>query len=165
MSQKTHEGKLGSIIRYDKVMFGIQEFFVQIESSIVNNNLQFVMEILAIFSLKEEEDILAKPDDFKKSLTVQRKDLCPVIDASQGIVFDEKQINVDKVSFGMIHIASIHTQLTFKLQKKSFDFDFTNPRAMFGILNMIYPFISSLASITDSTLKFNELIIIEGYYS
>jgi hypothetical protein len=43
MSNKTYEDRIGSVIRYDKIRFGIQEFFIQVESNIVNDNLKFVM--------------------------------------------------------------------------------------------------------------------------
>jgi len=36
---------------------------------------------------------------------------------------------------------------------------------MFGLFGILYPFISNFASITDSDLIFNELVMIEGYYS
>jgi hypothetical protein len=81
------------------------------------------------------------------------------------VVFDEKQVSVDKISFGFLQITTIKISLTFKLEKRVFDFDFSNPRAMFGLLNILYPFISNFASITGSGLKFNELIIYEGFYS
>lgn len=52
--------------------------------------------------------------------------------------------------------------MTFKLEKRNFDFDFSSLSGSFGL---IYPLIANLVSITDSVLKFNELIIIEGFYS
>lgn len=69
------------------------------------------------------------------------------------------------MSFRFIQIITIKASLTFKLEKKVFDFDFSDPRAMFGLFGILYPFISNFASITDSDLIFNELIMIEGYYS
>lgn len=45
------------------------------------------------------------------------------------------------------------------------DFDIENPRALFGLMNIVYPFLSQLASITDARLAFNELIFVEGFYS
>jgi hypothetical protein len=32
-------------------------------------------------------------------------------------------------------------------------------------MNFILPFLSNLASITDAKIKFNELILFEGFYS
>lgn len=78
---------------------------------------------------------------------------------------DESTIQVDKISFGVIQIASIKISITFKLESKAFDFDFSNPRYLFGLMNFILPFLSNLASITDAKIKFNELILFEGFYS
>ena len=55
--------------------------------------------------------------------------------------FDEKHTKVDKVSFGYIQIGTIKTSFTFKLEKKEIAFDFTNPRALFGIGWILYPFV------------------------
>ena len=166
MSEKVTEGRVGSIVRYDKIRVGMQELFIQVESTILNDNLKFVMETLGIFNYKVDPDEMATKDEFKKSLTKYRREYCESVDASKGVQFDDSQIKADsKISFGMIQIVTIKTSLTFKLEKKSFDFDFSNPRAMYGLLNILYPFISSLASISDAGLKFNELIILEGYYS
>jgi replication initiation and membrane attachment protein DnaB len=55
--------------------------------------------------------------------------------------------------------------VTFKLEQKAFDFDFSNPRQAFGLMNILYPFFSNLASITDAKIKFNELILVEVLYS
>lgn len=50
MSQREHKGKIGTIVRYDKILFGVQEFFISIESAIVNENFKLVMDIINIFS-------------------------------------------------------------------------------------------------------------------
>lgn len=65
----------------------------------------------------------------------------------------------------MIEILSIRIQITFKLEAKAFDFDFSDPRKFFGLMNILKPFISHLASITDAKINFNELVILEGFYS
>ena len=50
MSQKQKEDRLGSIIRYDKIRFCMNKFFIAVESNIVKDNLNFVMGTLDIFS-------------------------------------------------------------------------------------------------------------------
>ena len=82
-----------------------------------------------------------------------------------GIVFDEKLLNVDKISFGIIMLGTIKTNLTFKLQKKAFDFDFSNPTTAGGNLMQLNPVITNFASIQNAGLQLNELIIIEGIFS
>ena len=107
--------------------------------------------------------MISKPDDYIKAMAMRRKELCPTVDASNGVQFDEKQISADKISFGYLQVTTIKISLTFKLEVKSFDFDFSDPKAMFGLFNILYPFISNFASITNSGLKFNELIMEEGF--
>ena len=53
--------------------------------------------------------------------------------------------------------------VTFRLEAKAFDFDFSNPSSLFGLMNILYPFFSKLASITDAKIKFNELQFYEGF--
>lgn len=55
--------------------------------------------------------------------------------------------------------------MTFKLEPKKFDFNFSDPRALFGLLTILYPFVSSLASISDASLVFNEFCWLEGLIS
>lgn len=88
-----------------------------------------------------------------------------MVDATQGVVFDASRVKVDKITFGVIQIAAISVSLTFKLRMQMLDFDIENPRALYGLMNIVYPFLSQLASITDARLKFNELIFVEGFYS
>ena len=102
MSQKSYQDRIGSIVRYDKIRFGIQEFFIQVESNILNDNLNFVKETLNIFNYQSDEDLISKPDDYVKAMAMRRKELCPTVDASNGVQFDEKQISADKISFGYL---------------------------------------------------------------
>ena len=81
-SQKTHTGKLGTILRYEKVTFGIQEFFLQIESAIMNENFKLIMDIIDIFSESGEEDIMTNDEEYEKALHMQRRDQCDLVDAS-----------------------------------------------------------------------------------
>ena len=69
------------------------------------------------------------------------------------------------MSFGILQVATIKVVITFKLESKIFDFDLTNPRALFGIGYILGPFISKFASISDASIKLNELIFLEGHYS
>ena len=94
-----------------------------------------------------------------------REQTCPKIDASQGIVFDEKELKFDKISFGIIMLGTIKTSLTFKLQKRAFDFDFSNPSAAGGNLSQMNPFLTNFASIQNAGLQLNELVIIEAFFS
>ena len=100
--EKTTEGKLGSIKRFDKVIFGIQEFFLQVESSITNLILVFVLDILSIFSSIGETDVMTNKEEYQMSLKRSRKDECSCVDASLGVCIDEQLIQVDKVSYGWI---------------------------------------------------------------
>ena len=165
MSAKSQAGRLGSTIRYERVQFVMQEFFIQVESSILNDNLKFVMETLSTFSYEAEEDEISTEAAFLKARAQRRRELCPGVDASRGVVFDESQAQVDKVSFGVIQLGAIQVSLTFKLEKRSLKFDFTNPRAFFGIGAVLYPLLQNFAQISDARIKLKELILLEGYYS
>ena len=49
MSTKEHEVKLGKIIRYESIFFGMQEIFFNVETDIVNDNVKFIVECLELF--------------------------------------------------------------------------------------------------------------------
>jgi len=43
------------------------------------------MEILAIFNYKEDPDMIASKEEFKKSLTKYRREFCSAVDATKGV--------------------------------------------------------------------------------
>jgi hypothetical protein len=49
MSEKTQAGKIGSVIRYDNIQLRILEFFLQVETTILNDNIKFIFEVLDLF--------------------------------------------------------------------------------------------------------------------
>jgi len=129
----------------------------------LNDNLKFVLEILDTFSLQSDAEKMTSDEDFKKSKDQDRREMCVSVDAKHGVVFDQDQLQVNKISYGYIQIVTIKASLTFKIKQSSFNFDFTNPREAFGLLSLLYPFIQNLASITDAEVKLNEIILTEGY--
>lgn len=107
---------------------------------------------------------MTTPSAYIMSLNKRRHQECPAADAEKGVVFDAQNLAADKVSFGYLQIATIEISITFKLELEQFNFDFTDPRQLlFGLMNLVKPFISQLASITDAKIKFNEIIIYEGF--
>ena len=48
-SERRFEGKIGSIVRFDAVHLAMQEFFVQVETSIMESNFSFILQIIALF--------------------------------------------------------------------------------------------------------------------
>lgn len=51
-SERRFQGKVGSIVRFDSVHLAMQEFFVQVETSIMESNLSFILEIIGLFYRK-----------------------------------------------------------------------------------------------------------------
>lgn len=163
MSEKKFKHTKGSIIRYDSIKFGIQEFFVQLENSLFSDNVRFVVEIMKAFSLDHSaDDRMAGKEDYRDAKQKFRRQVCAEVDASQGVSFDEETVDVKKVSFGTIWITSIKVSVTMKIKQRQLNFDLTDPQAMFGLLTFLAPFISRLASITDSVIKLDEIMIVEG---
>jgi hypothetical protein len=69
---------------------------------------------------------------------------------------------VDKISFGAIQITAIKFSVSLKMASAAFALDFSNPRYLFGILHIVTPFLTQLASMTDVQLYFKELMMFEG---
>ena len=63
-SEKTQAGKIGSVVRYDSIQFRLLEFFLQVETTILNDNLKFIFEILDLFGKQSEVEILASDEEF-----------------------------------------------------------------------------------------------------
>jgi hypothetical protein len=121
--------------------------------------------VLKIFGEKEDGEEIASEEGYQIFMNMSREETCSLIDASKGIVFDEKELQFDKISFGIIMLGTIKTTLTFKLQKRAFDFDFSNPTAVGGNLTTLNPFLTNFAKINNANLQLNELVIIEGFFS
>ena len=49
MSEKKYQGKRGSIKRFENIKFGMQEFFISVEETVLNSSLNFFNEISSIF--------------------------------------------------------------------------------------------------------------------
>ena len=147
MSKKTQENKLGSIVRYDSIYFGMQEFFLQIETTILNDNMKFFVQVLDVCGQKEDSEILVEDEakERQRMMKLSRDDNCPFLDASKGIDFNESLFQFDKISFGIIMISTIKTSLAFKLQRKAFNFDLSNPRAVGGNLSHASPLLTNFA--------------------
>lgn len=165
MSKKRRPNKVGSIINYKTIYFGMQEVFLQAETTIVNDNIKFLVEILALLGQTADHEVMATDESYERALAIPREETCAALDASHGIVFDERLAKYDKISFGIIMICSIKADITFRLQRKAFSFDLSNPRSASNSFSNINPFLSSFAQIQDAKVHLNELVILEGYFS
>jgi hypothetical protein len=64
-----------------------------------------------------------------------------------------------------IHLGAIKAIITIKFEKKAFEFDISDPKQAFGIMNIIYSILATAASISNSTLTFKELILVNLFVS
>lgn len=69
---------------------------------------------------------------------------------------------MDRISFGILMLGSIKCSLSVKLMNAKLS-DFGVQAG--GMVNILLPVFSSLASLKNCNIFFNELIIIEGYVS
>ena len=83
---------MGSIIRYESIYFGIQEMFLQVETTILNDNIKFIIEVLKVFGEKEDAEHMASDEGYMIFMNQSREQTCNMIDASKGIVFDAKEL-------------------------------------------------------------------------
>lgn len=65
----------------------------------------------------------------------------------------------------LIHLGAIKAIITFKLEKKAFELDISDPSRGFGVLNMFYTVLANVASISNSSLSFSELILTDIFVS
>lgn len=64
-----------------------------------------------------------------------------------------------------IHLGAIRAIITLRMERTAFELDITNPGRAFGIVNILYNFVASAASISNSTLNFKELILLDTFIS
>jgi hypothetical protein len=65
----------------------MQEFIFQIDTSIFNSNLKFVMELIDTFSKSSQSKVIrATNDSFEKTKNVKRESLCEELDATYNIL-------------------------------------------------------------------------------
>lgn len=88
---------------------------MQVETNIVNDHIRFFVEILDLFGKKFDQEILSTEESYETALTLSREQTCEALDASKGIIFDEKLVKYEKISFGIIMICAVKANLTFKL--------------------------------------------------
>lgn len=65
----------------------------------------------------------------------------------------------------LIHLGAIKAIITFKLEKKAFEIDLSNPKKGFGILMVFYNLLSGIASISNSNFVFKELVMLNTFAS
>jgi len=58
---------------------------------------------------------MTSEEDYKKSLEQERTEMCNTIEAKHGVIFDQNQLQVNKVSYGFIQIVMIKVHLTFRI--------------------------------------------------
>ena len=85
--------------------------------------------------------------------------------ASTNYIQDNSVIKSKKIFMELIHLGAIKAIISFKLEKKAFEIDITNPMKGFGVLNALYPVLSGIASISNANLLFKELVIIDTFAS
>lgn len=60
----------------------MQEFIFQIDTSIFNSNLKFVMELIETFSESSQNKVIrATPESFHKFRNIKREEVCEDLDA------------------------------------------------------------------------------------
>jgi hypothetical protein len=77
MNKKTQEHKLGQIVRYESIYFGMQEFFIQVETTILNDNIKFLIEVMDVLGQKEDGEMLASEEEYERQLLYSRDQICP----------------------------------------------------------------------------------------
>jgi hypothetical protein len=124
--------------------------------------MTLVWDITGVFSSEQTSDVITSQEAYITSEGRKRRDECVIADASQGVVIEEDQLQLDKISFGSIQISKIKLSITFQLQLSALGLDLSDPRQGFGLLNILKPFLSQLASVTDASIEFKELRMLEG---
>jgi hypothetical protein len=110
--------------------------------------------------IKKRKQPVVLTQNYDKKFNKKSYEICTEIDARGGIKIEENRISINKISFGIIMLGSIRCQLTLQLEKtRLIDLDIEANQAV----NFMSTIIKNFASIENSKLWFNELVIMEGF--
>lgn len=104
---------------------------------------------------------------FEESSQKKLHEICPFMDSSKGVQIDEDQINVNKLSYGIIMLGSIKSTFNITLDKSKVE----DLKLIYesvgksGVVYLIGPLLQSFASVSDLAIQFHELIILESFIS
>lgn len=104
---------------------------------------------------------------FEESSAKKLHEICPAMDATRGVQIKEEQMNVNKLSFGIIMLGSIKSTFNITLDKSKVE----DLKVIYGnagrssAVYLIGPLLQSFASVSDLVISFHELIILESFIS
>lgn len=91
--------------------------------------------------------------------------MCDMLDATKPLVPQREEIHAKKIFIELIHLGVIKAQVTLRLEKKAVEIDISDPGRGFGVFDVVYTFLSNVASITNSPLSFTELMLVNVFQS
>lgn len=152
-------------------MFAIQEIIVQIETSTLNEIVQIMNKITTVFSVFEAEYKSAKlinelslknNEERKFELEAHKKNvICEGLDSSTPTIINESDLKAQKQYFEFVNIGAIKILLTLRFEHKFLDLNMKKNGG--GVFSIGYTVFSNVANMSDSPLKFKELIITHTY--
>jgi hypothetical protein len=167
-NEKQFKGKIGSIVRFDAIHVALQELFLSLDTAILQKSLNLILNVLHLFEEENQSLLLIKQHasagDTKEKL---RHEHCRQVDATR-LCFDATQVlRVNKISCGVIMLGTIKTLINLQVDKKSrIDRDIvTSSAAVNGALYVLAPLLQNFANMSNTRIRFNEMVILEAYIS
>ena len=150
-------------------MFAIQEMVVEIETAFLNEFMGIINKITTVFKTFEDEYLSAnvikekyksieesKQDfNFKK-----REEICPELNSLVPTLADVRNLTAERKYFEFVNIGAIKISLTLKFEHKKLKLELDHE---FGMESFGYALLSNIANVTNSPLRFGELIITHIY--
>lgn len=165
-AESQRPGETSSTTRIRAIQLAIQEFQFQIESSIIDTNIKFIIELLQVFTNKPGTVYLEPSrETFEKAKLLTKESLCDKLDATKPLVPESEEIHAKKIFIELIHLGVIKAFVTLRLEKKAVEIDISDPGRGFGVFDVLYTFLSNVASITNSPLSFTELMLVNVFQS
>ena len=144
-SKSTLNSKFSVI--YPSIELIIQPLNIKIDHFILNQIISLIIDLKDAFGYEEEQNIIILEDENIKTEFITPKDL---------ILKENLIVNSHAINF--FNISSIYITITFRLDKNSIHF------SSITLLNHILSTLTaSLTSISDITLRLNEIIISNAY--
>lgn len=153
-TSKESSSEISSIDKYSWFEVSVQEMQIQVNQEVTTILLNMMTALDKIYGNKL---------DHKKFANVTSlKEVCLYLDASSPILSYNPSQASKKIFFEFFHLCAVKIYVSFKAGKRDIDFQL-DPMQGFGLFRALFSIGSAFTNISESPLRFRELIIKESF--
>lgn len=112
---------------------------------------------------KSKSKAVSKPNKELRRQTLgefHKENVCEELDSDTPKMPDLGSIKTSKIFIKLIDLGTIKLNATFRFEKRALEFELNKG---FGILSVIYTFVTSLANVSDIPFRFKSLVVTDAF--